>query len=147
MKKTILIITLLITSITFAQNSNNNIQNGYIAEGYDVVDYFNNKAQKGLKKYKANFKGAAYLFSSQKNLDAFNAKPQKYSPQYGGYCAYAMATKGKKIEIDPETFEIRNGKLFLFYNSWGSNVLKAWLKKSPEALIVKADANWSKLTK
>ena len=65
-----------------------------------------------------------------------------YVPQYGGYCAYAIADKGKKVSIDPETFEIRDGKLYLFYNAWGTNTLKMWLKEDVKGLQEKADKNW-----
>jgi len=78
-------------------------------------------------------------------LDKFKGNPKKYVPQYGGYCAYAMATANKKADSDPETFEIRDGKLYLFYNSWGINNLKKWLAEGPAKLKPKADANWSKL--
>ncbi|WP_317166928.1 YHS domain-containing (seleno)protein [Winogradskyella schleiferi] len=65
-----------------------------------------------------------YTFISQENLNTFLAKLKAYMPQYGGYCAYTVAIDSKKVSIDPETFEIRDGKLYLFYNSWGNNTLK-----------------------
>jgi beta-xylosidase len=68
-------------------------------------------------------------------------------PQYGGYCAFAMAIKWEKVSIDPETFEIRDGKLYLFYNSWGTNTFTSWIKEGPAQLILKADKNWQKITK
>ena len=67
---------------------------------------------------------------------------EAYIPQYGGYCAYAVAESSKKVNIDPETFEIRDGKLYLFYNSWGNNTLKKWNKKNVKGLQKKADLNW-----
>ncbi|WP_363928617.1 YHS domain-containing (seleno)protein [Winogradskyella sp.] len=83
-----------------------------------------------------------YKFASPKNLDIFLKTPEKYSPQYGGYCAYAVAVKSKKVNSDPETFEIRDGKLYLFYNSWGTNTLELWKKENVKGLQKKADQNW-----
>ena len=57
-----------------------------------------------------------FKFSSEKNLALFKESPEKYIPQYGGYCAYAIAAKKTKMYIDAEAYEIRDGKLYLFYN-------------------------------
>ena len=124
-----------------------NVKKGVIAKGYDVVEYFNNKAIEGSKKFKVEHEGVTYLFSSQKNANTFKGSPDQYVPQYGGWCAYALGAKGKKVSIDPETFEIRDGKLYLFYNSWGNNTLKSWVKQGPEKLRDSADKNWQKITK
>ena len=112
----------------FAQNDNYNTKKGYVAEGYDVVSYFKNKPVEGKKAYTATYDGAKFKFSSQEHLDEFNSNPKKYTPQYGGYCAYAIGKSGEKVSIDPETYEIRDGKLYLFYNSWGVNTLNKWNK-------------------
>ncbi len=124
-----------------AQSINYNTEKGFIAEGHDVVAYFNNQVKKGNSKYVATFDSIKLKFSSQENLNTFKADPEKYVPQYGGWCAYALGAKNKKVSIDPETYEIREGKLFLFYNSWGNNTLESWLE-SPESLKIKADKNW-----
>jgi hypothetical protein len=55
-----------------------------------------------------------------------------------------MGAKNKKVSIDAETFEIRAGKLYLFYNSWGNNTLESWLEENPTSLKKKADINWQK---
>jgi YHS domain-containing protein len=145
MKKIILLVLIAFSTSTFAQE-NYYTKKGAIAEGYDVVAYFSNKAVEGNKKFAAKYNGVKFYFSSQKNLDAFNANPTNYIPQYGGFCSYAMASKGKKVTSDPETFEVREGKLYLFYNSWGTNTFKSWVKEGPKQLIVKADKNWTKIT-
>ena len=119
-----------------------NTKKGFVAEGYDVVSYFDNKAEKGNKAYTTTFNGATFKFVSQEHLNIFTENPEQYIPQYGGYCAYAVAEKGEKVSIDPETFEIRDGKLYLFYNSWGINTLESWLKKDVKGLIEKADQSW-----
>ena len=121
-----------------------NVQGGYAAKGYDVVAYFSNNARPGLKTYVATFKKVKYKFASEENLKKFKANPEKYLPQYGGYCAYAMAD-GKKVSINPKTFEIKNGKLYLFYKAFGTNTLESWNKEGAEMLRKKADAEWKKI--
>lgn len=145
MKKILRLVIFLLGASLNAQTIDYNVQRNYIAEGYDVVSYFDNNAIEGDKKYTATHEGVKYKFSSQKNLDTFNENPTKYVPQYGGYCAYALGAKDKKVSIDPETFEVREGKLYLFYNSWGNNTFKSWLKGPPNALRAKADENWKRL--
>ncbi|HVZ25902.1 MAG TPA: YHS domain-containing (seleno)protein [Sediminibacterium sp.] len=119
-------------------------KSGLAIGGYDPVAYFTeNKAVKGNKDLAVFYEGALYYFSSQQNKEAFKANPAKYEPQYGGWCAYAMGATGEKVEVDPETFKIRNGKLYLFYHSWTNNTLNKWNKDEPN-LLPKADANWTK---
>ncbi len=142
--KKIIILFLLISGSVFSQNNNYNTKKGFVANGYDVVSYFNNKAEKGDKKHTTTYDGVKFKFSSKENLETFKKQPKKYAPQYGGYCAYAIGLKGKKVSIDPKTFEIRDGKLYLFYNSWGTNTLDIWLKEGPEKLQKQADKNWEK---
>jgi len=126
----------------YAQKNNYNLKRGYVAEGYDVVAYFDNQAIEGKNDYAITYDGVKFKFYSKENLSLFLKTPEKYLPQYGGYCAYAIAEKGKKVNIDPETFEIRDGKLYLFYNSWGTNTLELWLKNDVKGLQKKADKNW-----
>lgn len=128
-----------------AQEADFYTKNGFVIEGFDVVSYFNNAPKKGSDKYVGVYNGGKFKFSSQNNLDAFNKNPEKYVPQYGGYCAYAVALKGEKVKVDPETYEVRDGKLYLFYNSWGINTLKSWLNESPDKLKVEADKKWSNI--
>ena len=142
--KRILVAFLFISSITFAQQ-NYNTKKGAIANGYDVVAYFNNKATKGNKKISTTFDGVKFLFSSKENLAKFKKAPEKYVPQYGGYCAYAIGKNAEKVSINPKTFEIRDGKLYLFYNAWGTNTLKMWTDENPKKLQEQADVNWKKL--
>ena len=147
MKKYIISILLIVgsTSLLAAQEIDYNEHNGYIAEGYDVVSYFLNNPTEGSKLYKITYKGAIFKFSSQKNLDLFKANSDKYIPQYGGWCSYTVASKNKKVSSDPETYEIRNGKLYLFYNSFFKNAHESWLAENPNKLIIKADNNWLNL--
>jgi len=102
------------------------------------VAYFTQKkAVKGKSLITSTYEGVIYYFSTQANKDAFLKSPSSYEPQYGGWCAYAMGSSGEKVEIDPETFKIIEGKLYLFYNAYFNNTLKSWnkdetnLKKKP----------------
>jgi YHS domain-containing protein len=88
--------------------------------------------------------GVAYYFTSEADLAEFRKNPEIYEPQYGGWCAYAMGKDGTKVEVDPETFKIVNGKLFLFYNQFFTNTLKSWNKDEVE-LHHHADLNWTKI--
>jgi YHS domain-containing protein len=119
-----------------------NLDEGLAIRGYDPVSYFaQNKAVKGKKEFSFSYHGVSYHFASATDLVNFKATPAKYEPQYGGWCAYAMGHDGSKVEIDPETFKITNGKLFLFYNRFFNNTLKSWNQDEPK-LHVQADANW-----
>ncbi|MBD0402402.1 MULTISPECIES: YHS domain-containing (seleno)protein [unclassified Flammeovirga] len=123
-----------------------NLSKGKLAVGgYDVVSYFDTKAVEGEKEFTAEYKGAEYRFISQKHVDKFLANPEKYLPAYGGWCAYAMADKGEKVDVNYETFVVQNGRLMLFYNKFFSNTKEYWHEEGPDKLEKKADANWNKL--
>ena len=122
-----------------------NLDNGLAIKGYDPVAYFTTgKAVKGSKDQAVYSEGATYYFSSTANKELFKANPSKYLPEYGGWCAYAMGAKGEKVSIDPETFKIVGGKLYLFYNRFFTNTLKDW-NKDETNLKKNADANWTKI--
>ncbi|MDB4727417.1 hypothetical protein OAF63_01390 [Saprospiraceae bacterium] len=119
-----------------------NQTNGYIADGYDVTTYFKGNPKEGSKKFITSLNGIKFKFVNQENLDLFNENPQKFSPKYGGWCAYAMGTKGEKVTVNPETYEIRNGELYLFYNAFFTNTLEKWKEEGAEKLKVKANEHW-----
>ena len=122
-----------------------NIEKGLAVSGFDVVAYFTqNKAMKGDAKFAVSYEGITYRFYSDANKTLFLKNPKNYEPQYGGWCAYAMGATGEKVEIDPETFKILNGKLYLFYHSWTNNTLTKW-NKDETHLKTEADKNWTKL--
>ena len=116
-----------------------------MVDGYDVVSYFDGKPKKGKKKFTTKHNGVSYKFTTQENLDKFKANPVAFVPQYGGYCAYAVAEKKNKMEADAESYEIRDGKLYLFYNGWFSNKLLDWQKGNTAELQKKGDTNWETL--
>lgn len=122
-----------------------NLKNGLAIQGYDPVAYFKqNKAEEGKKEIAVFYQGAIYYFTTAENKELFKADPAKYEPAYGGWCAYAMGAKGEKVDIDPETFKIKDGRLFLFYNKFFNNTLKDW-NKDENNLKAKADQNWKLL--
>ncbi len=110
-------------------------------KGYDTVAYFTQgKPVEGDKRYSTEYKQAKWLFSSQENLDLFVSDPEKYTPQYGGYCAYAVS-QNTTASIKPELFTIYDGKLYLNYNN---SINEKW-SANKENFIKEADANWSGL--
>lgn len=123
-----------------------NVKNNLALEGYDPVSYFDSKPQEGKSTFRLTHNGVIYQFSSQANLNKFKASPEKFEPAYGGWCAFAMGESGEKVKVDPETFKILEGKLYLFYNFWGNNTLTDW-NKSEKKLKEAADRNWDKVVK
>ena len=151
--KSRLILILLMSIVglnAFSQDANRkkefNLDEGIAIHGYDPVAYFTQgKAIKGKKEFGAvAYAGVTYNFSSAENKEAFKKNPAAYEPQYGGWCAYAMGNDGSKVSIDPETFKIVGGKLYLFYNRFFTNTLKSW-NKDEVTLKKNADANWQKI--
>lgn len=140
---------ILIYSFTWAQNDvirvhHFNLKKQIALDGYDPVSYFDHKPTEGKSEIKFIYKGISYLFANQQNLSKFKINPDQYVPAYGGWCAYAMGETGEKVKIDPETYKIVNGRLYLFYNFWGNNTLTSW-NKNEQQLKSKADQNWKKL--
>lgn len=154
MKNIVIIALLVITSAAAnAQNASTlrqkqfNLNNFVAIEGYDPVAYFTlNKAVKGNSKISQLVDGVIYYFSTEANKTLFNKDRVKYQPQYGGWCAYAMGASAEKVEIDPKTFKIVDGKLYLFYNAYFTNTLTSW-NKDEKNLKAKADKNWANIYK
>jgi len=152
MKKqiSILLFLLLFAGHGFAQTAEvrkkqfNLEKAGLAIQGYDPVAYFtSHKALEGKREITTNYNGSTYRFISQQNRDEFTKNPARYEPQYGGWCAYAMGKQGEKVEVDPETFKILDGKLYLFYNKYFNNTLKSW-NQDENHLKSKADQNWAR---
>jgi YHS domain-containing protein len=123
-----------------------NLEKDLAIQGYDPVAYFKqHTAVKGSKDLAVFHQGATYYFSSAANKEAFKKNPAQYEPQYGGWCAYAMGSKGEKVAIDPKTFKITNGKLYLFYNKFFNNTLTGW-NKDETGLMNKANGNWKTIS-
>jgi YHS domain-containing protein len=148
--KTIITILLLFGSFAlFGQAENGirrrNINNeNFIAlRHFDPVSYFNNKPLRGSEKIQHDHKGIIYYFASAENKEIFQKTPDKFEPAYGGYCAYTFATTGERVKIDPTSYRIVNGRLFLFYNFSGDNRLLKWTSApNKKNLIAAADKKW-----
>ncbi len=112
-------------------------------DGYDPVAYFiDNKAVKGNKKWSHFWKDANWHFKNKENLSLFKQNPDKYAPQYGGYCAYAMSD-GRLVDVDPDAFSIIDDKLYLNYSL---SVQKHWLKEK-DLFIKQADEFYPEMLK
>ena len=129
-------------SFTYAASPISTTWFGNLAvEGYDPVGYFTvGKAVKGSKKFQMEWMGAKWRFSSAENMALFQQEPEKYAPQYGGYCAWAMA-KGQTAGIDPQQFSIVDDKLYLNFNK---SIQGKWTENRDE-LIRLADEEWPEL--
>jgi YHS domain-containing protein len=140
MKRSIIIIALVVFSIVQAkaQKSEIFVSGGKAIKGYDPVAFFKeSKPVKGADSLSFQYKNATWVFSSRENLDAFKGSPEKYVPQYGGYCAYG-ASQGHKAPTQTDTWTVADGKLYFNYNG---DVKKLWTKDQ-ENLIKVADQKW-----
>tara|TARA_B100000809_G_scaffold225750_1_gene236914 strand:- start:415 stop:723 length:309 start_codon:yes stop_codon:yes gene_type:complete len=100
--------------------------------------------KKGDKLLSLQYDNILLHFSSKENKEAFRKSPLKYLPKYGGWCAFAIGDSGQKVSINPNTYKIINGELYLFYNKNFTNTLKLW-KKDETLLKKQADKNWTEL--
>ena len=114
---------------------------GAAVGGYDAVAYFKQgKPVKGSSDFTTEYKGATWYFANAEDLEAFKAAPEKYAPQYGGYCAWAVS-QGATAKGDPEFWSVVDGKLYLNYSA---DVQANWSQDIP-GNVAKADANWPKV--
>ncbi len=123
-----------------------NYEDGVAIAGYDPVAYIDQlKAVPGQKQLASTYRGVTYRFASDDDRAKFNADPEKYLPAYGGWCATAMA-EGNKVEVDPKSFKVTNGRLFLFYKGLFGNAIEDW-NKAEKKLTTDADGHWNKLVR
>ena len=121
---------------------NNTNENGVILDGYDAVAFFtDNKPVKGDAQFQFTYDKAIYYFASQEHLDLFKADPEKYKPQFGGWCAYAVSL-GRVAPIDVNTFSIVNNRLVIQHNQRAVN---GWNKDVTGNLAL-ADKYWPKVS-
>jgi len=114
---------------------------GVAIKGYDPVAYFNqDQPVKGTDEFSYQWNGASWHFSNAANLASFQQEPEKYAPQFGGYCAYAVSL-GKTASIDPKAWKIVDGKLYLNYST---SIQKKWEADIP-GHIASAEKNWPKV--
>ncbi|SON54737.1 hypothetical protein HDIA_1196 [Hartmannibacter diazotrophicus] len=115
-----------------------NVQDGAAISGYDPVAYFEDGMPvEGKPSITATHKGAEFRFASEAHRAAFIANPEKFAPQYGGYCAFAVA-QGAKAKIEPEAYSIVDGKLYLNFDK---SVQAKWSEDIP-GYVMKGDAYW-----
>ncbi len=123
--------------------------NGVAVGGFDVTTYFNNAPTTGNPSFTAIYDGAIYRFVSATNRDLFKANPAKFAPQCGGYCAFAIGKMNAKVPINPTTYKITDGKLYLFFNDLYEgkplNTLELW-NGDEKGLLPVTNANWAKMT-
>ena len=139
-KSVAIVATLAISSVSFAADIDVSANANDVAiHGYDAVSYFSDsKATKGNQKYTATYKSAIYQFSNEENRNKFKQNPERFTPQFGGYCAMGVALN-KKLETDPTAWKIVDGKLYLNLNK---AVQKKWSTDIP-GYITTANRVWS----
>ena len=113
------------------------LRNSIAIGGYDTVSYFSGKPMKGNKLFTTTYKNAQWRFSTRANLDLFRANPEAFVPQYGGYCAWALA-HNKLAKGSPKQWHVQDGKLYLNFNG---RIQKQWLADKDE-FIVEGDKYW-----
>lgn len=120
-----------------------NETDGVAIKGFDPVVYITEQAAvPGGAEFSSVHKGSTFHFRNAGNRDAFNANPDRYAPQYGGYCAYGVS-RGYKAATTPDAFSVIDGKLYLNYNA---EVKTLWSKDIP-GFIDKANAQWPTVAK
>ena len=115
---------------------------GLALRGYDPVAYVeSNRPSRGLAEHSYIHKGSEFRFASAENRNKFVADPEKYAPQFGGYCALGTAN-GYKVATEPDAFKVVQGKLYLNYNR---KVLAIWSRDEP-GYIERANRNWPEVS-
>ena len=130
------------TGVRIAHAGQDPVYTGFLSntavDGYDPVSYFTDgKPVEGSSEFEAEYAGATWRFVSAEHRDAFLAEPARYAPQYGGYCAWAVA-QGYTAKGDPLNWRIVDGKLYLNYNA---SVQQKWVTDIP-GNIKAGNANW-----
>jgi len=115
-------------------------QNSLAVGGYDTVSFFSGKPQVGKKTLSLDYAGAEWRFSTAGNLDLFKTNPEAFMPQYGGYCAWAVA-QNKLAKGTPDYWHVEDGKLYLNFNA---RIKRRW-DKNVRGFVRKADANWPQI--
>ena len=149
MEKLYFFFFLFFSVTTYSQNDNTHLnlnKKNIAVDGYDLVAYFKlNDSKTGKKEFKYTFRGAHYFFSSENHMQNFKINPKKYLPKFGGWCAYSLAKDGKKERVDPKSFLIIDGELYLFYEYYFNDKREKWLENKGD-LKIKAEQNWKKIT-
>lgn len=148
--KTILILIIVLAGMENLTAQGVFINNDNVANnGYDVVNYFTtHTAERGSIDFMIKHKSAIYYFVNREHLEMFNNAPERYLPQFDGYCSFAVAKMNMKVPVDPKTFRIDDGKLYLFYNDFWEgkpfNTMIPWINDE-STLEQMANNNWKTL--
>ena len=143
----IFMIAVMTAGMMFGQNKKaNNIDDSKIGlQGYSPVSYLElGLAQRGSKQYKAVHDKIAYYFTSKEQKVKFEKNPEKYLPQFGGFCAFGVYA-GAKFRVDPNKFVVSNGKYYLFLNDVEVDAKQLWMAEKESKLLATASKNWRNL--
>lgn len=148
MKYLIALITLVFASCTPTIDDGNeyNIDESRVAlRGYSPVSYVESSiAEMGTSAFKSEYDGINYFFTSSEQQDLFQANPDKYLPQFGGYCAFGISI-GAKFRPAPNNFIVKNGKYYMFLKNPETDAKQLWMEGDHGKLVSKAQSNWKKL--
>lgn len=139
----ILLLFTIVLPLSIAAQTAPNLRHGLALDGYDPVAYRDlQEAVKGSPDLAFTYQGATYHFATSAHRATFIATPELYLPAYGGWCAYAIGKSDELVSVDPKTFKVINGRVYLFYNGIFGNTLPKW--NAEEAMLkARADANWA----
>lgn len=140
-------IAVMTAGLMFAQDKKaNNIDDSKIGlHGYSPVSYLDlGLAQRGSKQYKVVHDKIAYYFTSNEQKAKFEKNPEKYLPQFGGFCAFGVYA-GAKFRVDPNKFVVSNGKYYLFLNDVEVDAKQLWMAEKETKLLATANKNWKNL--
>lgn len=112
-------------------------QNNLAISGYDTVSFFSGKPFEGKKEFTYVYEGAEWRFSTRGNLELFKTNPDAFMPQYGGYCAWAVA-KGKLAKGSPKHWSVEDGKLYINFNA---RIKRRW-EKDVTGFVSQANSVW-----
>lgn len=117
-------------------------------KGFDPVSYFpegGGEPVRGEPNFSVSYRAVTYFFKTIENRDRFADNPNRYEPAFGGWCAWAMS-RGDKTDIDPNSFIVRDDRLYVFYKGLFGDTRKDWLRGNHDQLSQKADANWRSIS-
>ncbi|NQZ44709.1 MAG: hypothetical protein HRT65_10390 [Flavobacteriaceae bacterium] len=150
LKTTVALFALAVSTIGFGQDKKaNNIDNSNIAlQGYSPVSYLDlGIAQKGLKEFKSTHNKVVYYFTDAEQKKQFDKAPERYVPQYGGFCAFGIYA-GAKFRPDPNKFIVKDGKYYLFLYNLELDAQQLWMAENDHKKLVNtANTNWGSLSK
>ncbi len=138
MQRVLVSVVMLVFSYSALAQSKVFEKDGLAISGYDAVAYFTDGIPvKGDSQFQLNWNDATWLFASKANLEKFKGQPEKFSPQFGGFCSFGVS-RGYKVKSEPDAWAIVNNKLYLNYNL---DVKQDWLKDRNNLISV-AEKNW-----